>query len=551
MQGSARHQLAVILVADLVGFSRLMEESQKAALAAIEALKKEHFEPLVGIAGGEVLKRMGDGWIVAFSSIAPAVQCAMDVQSGLAGHRTIKLRLAIHLGEIVFDESDFHGAAVNLTQRLQTEAPPGGLIISEDLHRQLSTDLARAFSAAGRFELKNIASPVAAFQWRPPRGDAVTLRDVPLIAVEPFVVARETVEGRDAVEDLRDQIVQRLSRRTGIRLIDESTTKAADPDYRLRGRLRYADRLGRFHLALIMKGEAGTVWSQTYEGEAGDVFAFCDGLIERADADLRLRINAFDGDRIAHLPDPELSVSELRSRAASCFYQATMESWEHALALVRSALELNPGDAMALAMHGEAVVSLAAARHVALPPAELDRLHDNLDRAVELMPGSDYAFWARGLFAVHARPDHASAARDADRVLQLSPAYAPGFELEGLVHLRGGAFGEEGRSFARAISLSESDPLLPYRLYLEATAQLCGADPVAAVRSINRAIQLRPNEWPFHRLLALCLEGSGDDPAAQAAEARAARLGAKPSILAPRPPLPPDRADLADRLRPG
>ena len=551
MPKGENRQLAVIMVADLVGFSRLMEENQTAALGAIEALKKEHFEPLIDDAGGDVLKRTGDGWIVAFSSIAPAVQSAMDVQERLAGHRSIKLRIAIHLGEIVFDETDFHGASVNLTARLQTEAPPGGLIISEDLHRQLSADLAGAFGAAGRFELKNIASPVTAFQWRPLHRDTVSPRDVPLVAVEPFAVTVETGESRNAADDLRDQISQRLSRRTGIRLVDATSTNAADPDYHLRGRLRFADGRGRFHLALIMKSEAGTVWSQTYEDEASDVFAFCDSLIERVDLDLRLRINAFDADRAAHLPDGDLSVSELRSRAASCFYKPTMESREHALALVTAALDLSPGDAMALAMRGEAVVSLAASRHATLPETELERLQEDLDRAVEVMTASDYAFWARGLFAVHGKPDHAAAARDAAWVLQLSPAYAPGFELEGLVHLLGGDFERASQSFARAVSLSEADPLLSYRLFLQATARLCWGDAAEATRSIERAIQLRPNEWPFYRLLALCLERSGADQAAQAAEARATRLGRRPSILALRPPLPPEHAELLARLHPG
>lgn len=550
MPKGEKRRLAVIMIADLVGFSRLMEENQTLALGAIEALKKEHFEPLIDDAGGDVLKRMGDGWIVAFSSIAPAVQCAMDVQERLAGHRSIKLRIAIHLGEIVFDETDFHGASVNLTARLQTEAPPGGLIVSEDLHRQLGADLARAFGAAGRFELKNIALPVTAFQWRPERRDAVSLRDVPLVAVEPFAVTLETVESRDAADDLRDQISQRLSRRTGIRLIDASSTKAADPDYRLNGRLRFADGRGRFHLALIMKSEAGTVWSQTYEDEASDAFAFCDSLIERADADLRLRINAFDADRVAHLPDGELSVSELRSRAASCFYKPTMESWEHALALVNAALELSPDDAMALAMRCEAVVSLAASRHATLPETELERLAEDLDRAVEAMPASDYAFWARGLFVVYGKPDHAAAARDVGRVLQLSPAYAPGFELAGLVHLLGGDFKRASQSFARSVLLSDADPLLPYRLFLQATARFCGGDTDDASRSIERAIQLRPNEWPFYRLQALCLERSGADQAAQAAEARATKLGRRPSVLALRPPLPPGHDELLARLHP-
>jgi len=193
--------------------------------------------------------------------------------------------------------------------------------------------------------------------------------------VEPFPAAPDDSETRAAVADLRDQLITRLSRRTGIRVLDESGGAGPeDADYLLRGRLRLTGGRGRFHLALVLRREGRPLWSETYEGGTADIFQFCDDTIERADADLRLQINAFDAERIADLPDEALSVSELRARAAHVFYKATLESWAHGKRLLERALRLSPDDPMAMAMYAEAVLTLAAAKWEQLPKETLDRL---------------------------------------------------------------------------------------------------------------------------------------------------------------------------------
>ena len=543
-------RLAAILAADVIGYSRIMGEDEAVAIGVIRDLKEKYLEPTILEYGGEVLKRMGDGWIIAFSSISAAVQCAMGTQSKLVGDPVIRLRIGAHIGEIVFDENDFHGASVNLAQRLETEAPPGGLMISQDLYRQLSGELAKEFTDAGSFKLKNIALPVNGFQWRPQHHGSAGASTIPSIAVESFDFAPNELDARAAAADLRDQLILRLSRRTGVRVLDESTGRAEESDYLLRGRLRLTQVRGRFNLTLILREEGRPVWAQTYQGDTSDIFQFCDDLIERADSDLRLQINAFDAERISHLPDEELSVSELRSRAANSFYKLTIESRNHALQLLNQALRLNPDDPMALAMRGEAILTLTLALYEELSDQQLESLGADLDKAVESAPRSDYVFWARGLFRTYAQLDLAGALKDVERTLALSPAYAPGHQLLGFVHLAGGQYDEAVKNFCKAISLSESDPYLPSHYYMQAIGLLCASKPERAADTIEQAIQLRPNQWAFHRLQAICYQKARNDEAAKKAESRASGLPKEPSVLAHRPPLPPEQADLLDLLSP-
>jgi adenylate cyclase len=543
-------RLAVLMVVDVVDYSRLMAEDEAATIKTIQALKDTYLEPVALEKGGEILKRMGDGWIIAFSSVPATLQCAFEVQTKLVGHPVVKLRMGAHIGEIVEDETDFYGAGVNLAARLQTEAPPGGLMVSEDFHRQLTGKMASSFDDAGTFKLKNIAMPVNGFQWRPQQSDISRTSDVPTIAVESFECAPDDLDTRAAVADLRDQLILRLSRRTGIRVLDEGTSRPTDSIYLLRGRLRIAGGRGRLSLSLLLREDARPVLSQSYEGETSDIFAFCDDLIERADVDLRLQINAFDGDRIAHLPDEQLSVSELRSRAASQFYLVTIESWGRFIELLERALRLNPSDPMSLAMWAEGIVTLAAAQYEDITQERIEALEEGCNRAIEQAPRSDYVFWARSVFGVYVLRNPAVARKDVERALSLNSAYPPAHETLGLINLQAMHYDEAASSLEKAVAMSESDPLLPTRLFMFALSLVCSNRITEARAAIERAIHLSPSPRSFHLLRAYCCHTEGDAAAAAEAEAVASRLPRQGSALAPRPPLPDEKAELARIVSP-
>ena len=106
-QSGFRSRLAALLVADMVGYSSLLESNDQQAMEAIRELKDVLLEPAVRAYSGEVLKRMGDGWVFAFSSVADLCSCALEVQTKLIDHPVTKLRFGGHIGEIVEDKDDF------------------------------------------------------------------------------------------------------------------------------------------------------------------------------------------------------------------------------------------------------------------------------------------------------------------------------------------------------------------------------------------------------------------------------------------------------------
>jgi len=165
MSEGAQRRLAAILAADVVGYSRLMGEDQARTLEALRQLRKELFEPVVSKHNGTVVKRMGDGWIVKFASVSDAVDCAIKIHEGLAGHEVIRLRTGIHIGDVVFEEEDVFGDGVNVAARLEELAEPGEVLISDTAHQSLDGKAAAQFGDESSHQLKNIARAVQVWRW--------------------------------------------------------------------------------------------------------------------------------------------------------------------------------------------------------------------------------------------------------------------------------------------------------------------------------------------------------------------------------------------------
>ncbi|AXI46945.1 hypothetical protein C1J03_13500 [Sulfitobacter sp. SK012] len=546
-----RSRIKILMFVDIVGYSAMMERDQNAAIEAVRELKNRYFEPVVSDFGGEVLKRMGDAWIIAFSSIDAALDSAMQVQSNLYSHGEIKLRIGCHIGEIVQDDDDFYGAGVNIVQRIQTEAPPGGIMISEDLFRQLSDDKGKALSDAGSFSLKNISQPMRLYQWRSTPSGKPNWGDVPSIVVQPVEFAPADTETGSLAGDLHDQLIVRISRRKGVMVFDGQNKTADKATYDLRGRLRLAGGKGRFTVTLILRADARPVWSQTYEAETDDIFAFCDEVLELAEGDLRLQTNAFDGDRLAEISSDELSVSELRARAANEYYKVTTESWSYGLSLMERAVELNPLDGVSLAMRAEAQIMLHGARYAKIRADLKSALLDDLNTAVIQSPQSDYVFWTRAMFRLTVMDDVTGAGADLRHSRDLNPAYLENYELEGQICLRESNFAAADAAYSRLIERGAQDPLQPYRLFQRSVARFCGGNFEGAERDAAAASNLRPNEAGHLKMRALALSKLQMTEQAEVCLSAARRLSSDPMITTKLPVLPPDFYWLSDELKPG
>ena len=141
---SENRKLAAILVADVVGYSRLAGADEERTLARLRGVRSDVIDPAIAAHRGRVVKRTGDGIILEFRSVVDAVRCAVEVQgamvernAGVGPERRIEYRVGIHIGDVVEEnDGDLMGDGVNIAARLEGVAEPGAICLSEDAYRQ-------------------------------------------------------------------------------------------------------------------------------------------------------------------------------------------------------------------------------------------------------------------------------------------------------------------------------------------------------------------------------------------------------------------------------
>ena len=167
-------KIAAILVADIVGYSRLAGADEDRTLSRLRGLRSDLIDPAIAAHHGRTVKRTGDGSLVEFRSVVDAVRCAIEVQNGMvernAGvppERRMEFRVGIHLGDVVEEaDGDLMGDGVNIAVRLEQLCPPGGLVVSGTAYDQLSGKLNVPLEFIGEQQVKNISRPVRVYEVR-------------------------------------------------------------------------------------------------------------------------------------------------------------------------------------------------------------------------------------------------------------------------------------------------------------------------------------------------------------------------------------------------
>ncbi len=545
-------KLAAILAADVVGYARLIGEDEAGTLAAMKAHRRELWTPLTDRHGGRIVGTAGDSILVEFASAVAAVECAVAVQQGLAERSTempedrrMLLRIGVNIGEVVVDEADIHGDGVNIAARLEELAEPGGLCISDDVHRQVEGKTELVFADAGAHEVKNIARALHVWRWRPEAGapaaeagaEALALPDKPSIAVLPFTNMSGDQEQEFFADGISEDIITALSRMPWFFVIARNSTftykgKAVDVtevahdlgvQYVLEGSVRKAgDRL-RITAQLIDATTGKHVWAERYDRQLADVFAVQDEVTESivgAVAPEFLSVEA----RRAQRKDPErLDAWECVVRGRAHLWRMGREDLAQARRLFQRAIELAPS--------GEFGASDLALAHLLESlygwtdsPA---RSFDETVRAARMaVAADDHDAWAQttlGVANLFARRWD-DALPPVERAIELNPSFAPAYAMRGLIL---GCLGDPERgieSTHEAIRLSPRDSFMAFWLLGLVFAYYVAERYEEAAETGKRAIRLAPENPSLHRQLAASYAMLGRLEEARAALAQFLRL---------------------------
>jgi adenylate cyclase len=168
-----KRRLSAVLIADVVGYSRLMSVDEEGTHLRLAGYVEDVIEPKIAVYSGRLIRSAGDGFLIEFDSATAAVRCGLDIQRELTDRearvppdRRMQLRIGINIGDVIVESRDIYGNSVNIAARLEGLAEPGGVYVTRGVRDQLQGQPGLVFEDRGERRVKNIARPIRVYRVR-------------------------------------------------------------------------------------------------------------------------------------------------------------------------------------------------------------------------------------------------------------------------------------------------------------------------------------------------------------------------------------------------
>jgi adenylate cyclase len=547
MTETGSRKLAAILVADVVGYSRLMALDDSTTVRALDECRAI-FRGRIEHHGGQVIDMAGDNVLAEFPSAVTALQCAIEVQAALrqkneplSARERMLYRVGISVGEIIAQpDGTIYGDCVNIAARLQSVAEVGGICVSGIVYDQLKGRAGASFEFLGEQQVKNIADPVRTYRVRtdsasPSSGaaaetPALALPDKPSIAVLPFDNMSGDPEQEFFADGLVEAITATLSRIRAFFVIARNSAfrykgrpvdvlqvgKELGVRYVLEGSVQKAGERLRITVQLIDATSGVHVWADRIDGTRDDVFDLQDRITERVAGALQPSIRLAEVERARRKRPQDLGAYDYAMRAMPHVWVLEKDASATALDLLAQALAIDPEYPLALSLTGWC----HAQRSVYNWTDDIEAAHANAlkhaEKAAEL--GADDPLILAVLGAVHCFLRNNGTARIMlERAVALDPNAAWAWSRLGWVENYSDRPEPAIANFERALRLSPLDPMNFNNYVGIASAHEIAGRYDDSAAFYGRALQERPHANWILRNLVSALVGAGRMDEARAA----------------------------------
>ena len=453
-------RLAAIVVADVVGYTRLMGDDEAGTLGRLTELREQVLEPLITKHHGRVVKLMGDGLLVEFASVVDALACAVAWQTSVAEReaaadegKRFKFRIGINLGDVIVKGDDIHGDGVNIAARLESLADPGGICLSGDAYRQAKGKVEVDFEDLGERDLKNVAEPVRVYRIADdssgtasaaPAREPLALPDKPSIAVLPF----DNMSGDSEQEYFSDGISEDLT--TALSHIDwlfviarnsAFTYKGETIDvkrvgrelgvrYVLEGSVRRAGDRVRINAQLVDAEADRHVWAERFDRQMVDVFELQDDIVASIAATVGPEITLAEIVRARDKRPETLDAWDHYLQAMASYHRMTKDDVAAAISHLEKAIEVEPEFANAYALLGLCHAHIGLRGWVRPARQAFEESHRFAEEAIRLAPSSPETNQALA-FVLSITGEAERAITAARRAIDLNPNYADAYAVLG------------------------------------------------------------------------------------------------------------------------
>ena len=525
-------RLAVILAADVAGYSRLMAEDEESTLATLADFR-EVIAGRVSEHQGRIFAMAGDSVMAEFQSAVQAVRCAAAMQRALERRnadlpdlRKMQFRIGINLGDVMVREGDLFGDGVNVAARLQALAPPTGILISAAVQEHIVGKLPFPVTPLGERRVKNIERPVRIFaiDWSAQapvparqRGEMAP-PDKPSIAVLPFANMSGDAEQDYFADGLTEDLITGLAKFRwffviarnssfafkGRAVAAQQVARELGVRYVLEGSSRRSGERVRVTAQLVDAETGRHLWAERYDRALTDFFALQDEIVSRVVGAIEPEMLRTETLRARQKSPENLTAWDQIFRGMWHFYQVTREDHSRARGLFRAAIGTAPDLAEGHTWLARCNAGILFYGWSDSPAADATEGWHAALQATRLAETDPYAHYASGIMSVAmSRPDRAE--REAQESIDLCPSFALGHLLLGMSRLFAGRAALAMEPFEQGLRLNPYDPQGFIWQQLVAFALFLKGDIEEAARRAADAAAMRPESVSGQVILACSL----------------------------------------------
>jgi adenylate cyclase len=480
-------RLAAIMFTDIVGYTAI---TQRDEARSMEILKRHNalLRPIFQKHGGREVKTIGDAFLIEFASALQAIQCAIEVQEAMFNYKEpggtevekLKLRVGIHIGDVILRDNDVFGDAVNIASRIQPLAEPGGICVSDQVYSQVRNKVPYELIKTEQVHLKNVLEPVDVYHvflpWEPrPKVKAVVPvpeTGVPVtrrLAILPFV--NRSLDAKDdfLADGMSEELITSLSSVRDLRVIAASsvakykgTAKAVSEiaselgvGVLVEGSVIKHEGKIRVHIVMVDGKTEEHLFATTYDRDIQDIFAVQSEIAKLVSKAVKAKIRAIEKRRIEKKPTASVEAYNSYLEARYVLNKRTKESMEEAVALFIEATALDKQYARAEAGLADAYLLMGSHGYLDAKQA-YSVAKEHITKALLLDDDLAEAHVSLGLLLETYYFDFSAARREFEKAVALSPSYAQARHWYGMNLL---VFGECEQAAAELEKALESDPL--------------------------------------------------------------------------------------------
>jgi predicted ATPase/TolB-like protein/Tfp pilus assembly protein PilF len=518
------HRLAAVWFADIVGFTALSARDERSAMTLVSLLQL-CARRAVGHCGGRLVKFIGDEAMAEFNSTDASVRAALELKvdfQTLAAQRAVPamLRIGVHVGDVVSAEGDIYGDGVNTASRIQREARPGQVLVSEDVWRQLRRRPEFILEDSGERELRGLEGKVRLYaveladegETDSARREQPTVPDSWAIAVLPFVDISPGHDNEYFSDGMTEELIHSLSRVDGLRVASRTSSytfkgkpsgiddiaEALNVNVVLEGSVRKAGNRVRVTPILVDTTNGYQLWTDTFEREIEDVFDLQETISGAIVDALQVKLGAPDRITREHTSDSAAYDDYLKGRYH--WNRHTPEDFKKSIEHYERAIAADPEYALAWAGLADSYITMGAV-FLGRPKDLYPRAREAARKALELDPRLSPAQAALAEVQLRYEWDWQAAETGFRRALALDPGNAD-------ARYRYGNFLRDMGRFDEAIvEIRRAQGIDPYSQPI--SAAVAGVFYHAkrydeAIEECERALQRQPGFYNASFYLALC-----------------------------------------------